>query len=348
MKTVVTGSTGRVGGNLVKRLCDNGHDVTACLRPNDRDEDKLDGMKLRKAHIDILDTDGMKEIIKDANIVIHTAGVHETLLSEIPDYNFFDINVKGMFNVLEGIRYSGRDTHLICLSSSAVYDVFTAHGSPIDENHEQKPLTLYGMTKILVEEQARQYEWQYGIPTTILRPNYIVAGPEMLDAFNYTVVFDVLDKYAEKSKTQLYAPDAPNAWMDVKTNANMDRETLCIPRSPEGDAWQWHMVDVRDVIGLIEKCLGNEAAYGKTFNVAGADICDWSIVVPYIAEKTGRKIVDVEIPNLWQYSFDQSLSQDILGFVSQYDHYAMVDVAVAMSNNENVGIIPGEMYPLSG
>lgn len=347
MKTVVTGSTGRVGANLVRRLCANGQDVTACLRSNDRDEVKLEGMNLEKAYIDILDSYGMKEIIKGADVVIHAAGVHETSLFTIPSYNFFDINVKGMFNVLEGIRHSGKNTQLICLSSSAVYDVFTADRSPICENHERKPLTLYGMTKILVEEQARQYEWQYGIPTTILRPNYIVAGPEMLDAFNYSVVFDVLDRYADKNETQLYAPDAPNTWLGVRDSANMIKETLCIPRSPEGDAWQWQMVDVRDVVDIIEKCLGNEAAYAKTFNVAGADICDWSKVVPYIAEKTSRKIVEVEIPNLWRYSFDQSLSKDILGFDAQYDHYAMVDAAIAMSNNEEVGIIPGEMYPIN-
>jgi UDP-glucose 4-epimerase len=342
MKTVITGSTGRVGANLVKRLCDNGHDVTACLRPYDKDEFKLDGMKIRKAYIDILDTAGMTEIIKDSDIVIHTAAVHESSLLKIPDYNFFDINVKGMFNVLEGIRYSAKNTQLICLSSSAVYDVFSASRSPIDENHDRKPITLYGLTKILVEEQVRQYEWQYGIPSTILRPNYIISGPEMLHAFNCTVVFDVLHKYAANSKTQFHTSDDPNAWMAAKSDIDMKSDNLCVPRSPEGETWKWHMVDVRDVIQLIETCLENENAYGKTFNIAGADECDWSRVVPYIAEKTGRKFVEVEIPNLWQYSFDQSASKNILGFEAQYDHFSMVDSAIAMDKNEDVGIIQGE------
>jgi UDP-glucose 4-epimerase len=289
----------------------------------------------------------MTEIIKDANIVIHTAAVHESSLLKISDYNFFDINVKGMFNVLEGIRYSGKHTQLICLSSSAVYDVFTAPRSPIEENLDRKPITLYGMTKILVEDQVRQYEWQHGIPSTILRPNYIISGPEMLNAFNYTVVFDVLQKYAENNKAQFHTPNDTKAWMGVKAGFEMKSDNLCIPRSPKGKAWQWHMTDVRDVINLIETCLDNEDAYGKTFNIAGADICDWSKVVPYIAEKTGRKIIEVEIPNLWQYSFDQSASKGILGFESQYDHFAMVDAAVKMSNKEDVGIIQGETLSFS-
>jgi len=342
MKIVVTGSTGKVGANLVKRLCRNGHDVTACLPLKDKTEAKLDGMMVRKARVDILDAAGMNEILKDSDIVIHTAAVHEGSLSKIPDHHFFDINVQGMFNVLEGIRTSGKHTQLICLSSSAVYDVFTSTRLPIKENHDRRPITLYGMTKILVEEQVRQYEWQYGIPSTILRPNYIIAGPEMLNAFNYTVVFDVLNRYADNSKTQLHAFEDPNIWITAKKSSEMKNKNLCIPKTPAGETWQWHMVDVRDVIDLIEKCLKNENSYGKTFNVAGADVCDWSKIVPYISEKTGRQFVEIEIPNLWQYSFDQSASKDIIGFDSKYDHYAMVDISVAMSKNQDVGIIQGE------
>ena len=342
MKIIVTGSTGRVGANLVKRLCADGYDVTACIRPNDKDEVKLEGMKIKKAYIGILDASGMHEIIRDSDIVIHAAAVHESSFQIIPDHRFFDINVEGMFNVLEGIRYSGKNTQLICLSSSAVYDIFTAPRSPIRENQERKPITLYGMTKILVEEQVRQYEWQYGIPSTILRPNYIIAGPEMLNSFNYSVVFDVLNRYADDRKTQLYAPDDPEAWTIMKTSADVASEDLCIPKSAQGEVWQWQMVDVRDIVDLIVKCINNESAYGNTFNIAGPDVCDWSKIVPYIAEKTGRKIIDVEIPNLWQYSFDQSALHEKLGFEHQYDHFAMVDTAIAMSNNEDVGIIPGE------
>jgi len=342
MKTVVTGSTGRVGANLIKRLCDKGYDVTACLLPNDKHEAKLDGMKITKAYVNILDTAGLAEVIKGCDIVIHAAAVHESLLSKISNAEFYDINVKGMFNVLEGIRRNGQNTQLICLSSSAVYDIFTSGRTPIKENFERKPISLYGLTKILVEEQIRQYEWQYGIPSTILRPNYIIAGPEILDAFNFSVVFDVLFKYAGNNKAQFHTPDDPESWRAAKSSSTANSDNLCIPICPKGTSWQWHMTDVRDLIDLIDICLKNDKAYGKTFNIAGADLCDWRKVIPYIAEKTGRDVVEVNIPNLWQYAFDQSASKELLGFVPTYDHKNMVDIAIAMRNNEDVDIIPGE------
>ena len=342
MKTVVTGATGRVGANLIRRLCDKGLDVTACILPNDADEAKLEGMSISKAYVDIVDTPGIARIISDADVVIHAAAVHEGSLTTIPGVQFFDINVKGMFNVLEGIRFSRRNTQLICLSSSAVYDVFTMPRTPVKEDHERKPITIYGMTKILVEEQIRQYEWQYGIPATIVRPNYIVSGPEMIDAFNYSVVFDVLQKYAGNAAVQFHVPKDSDAWMKETYSSKLTLNSLCIPRCPKKKSWQWHMTDIRDVIDLIDGCIDNEKAYGKTFNIAGADLCAWPEVVAYIAEKTGRDVVEMKLKNLWQYSFDLSALKDTLGFIPKYDHKAMADMAIAMHNGEDVGIIPGQ------
>jgi nucleoside-diphosphate-sugar epimerase len=342
MNIVVTGATGRVGTNLIKRLCDNGHDVTGCLLPNDPLEPKLDGFKLKKVYLNILDAQGMIEVIKEADVVIHTAAIHEGSLLSVPENDFFDINVKGMFNVLEGIKQSDQCTQLICLSSTSVYDVFTAPRSPIKEDQDRKPITLYGLNKILVEDQVRQYAWQYDIPATIIRPNYIMAGPEILNAFNYTVVFDVLFRYAEDEKVQFHTPDNPTAWVEAKkkVNSEVKLDTLCIPRCPDSKTWQWHMTDVRDVIDFIELCLQNDKAFGNTFNLAAPDVCDWTEIVPYIAQKTGRDVIEIEMSNLWQYSFDQSASKEILDFTPRYDHCAMVDVAVAMSKKKDVGIIP--------
>jgi nucleoside-diphosphate-sugar epimerase len=125
MRIIITGSTGRVGANLAKRLSDAGHDIIACLLPNDKDERKLDDIPVRKAYIDVLDKYGIEEAIKGSDVVIHAAAVHESSLLNISAEKFFDINVKGMFNVLESIRDSGNETQLICLSSAAVYDVFS-------------------------------------------------------------------------------------------------------------------------------------------------------------------------------------------------------------------------------
>jgi len=345
-RITVTGATGRVGANVVKRLGEKGHEVTACLLAGDAQEPKLDGLSCTKAYFDITDTKAAVEAIRGADAVVHCAAVMEGMADKMPPSRFFDINVKGAFNVLEGVRHSGTETRLICFSSTAAYDVITCPRTPIKEDLPRRPLSLYGMNKILIEEAVRQYAFQYDIPATLIRPNYVVAGPEVLDIFRCSVVLGALQQYAGQRKCQLYAPEDPKGWEKAKPALEADKSALCVPRAG-GKSWQWHMTDVRDVVELVERCLGDDRAAGRTFNVAAKDPCVWERVVPYIAERTERKVVEVDIPNLWQFSFDQTASREALGFEPQYDHKAIVDTALAMKRGEDVGIIPGSIGPVA-
>ncbi len=347
-KIMVTGASGRVGANVVKHLVEAGHDVTAGLLPNDRQEAKLDGLNCTKAHFDITDAEATEAACKGADFVVHTAAVMEGMMSKMPPSRFFDINVKGGFNILEGVRNSGVDTRLICFSSTATYDVTTCPRTPVPEDLERKPLSLYGMNKILIEDMVRQYHFQYDIPYTLIRPNYVVAGPEVLNIFRCGVVKAMLKNHASDPKCQLYNADAPEAWKEAIPKLEEDPKALCVPRCCEGPgSWRWHMTDVRDVVALVDECMVNDAAIGQTFNIAAADAFDWDKYVPYIAEITGRKCVEVDVSSCWQFSFDQSSSKELLGFEPKNDHKSIIDTAKAMADGEDVGIIPGEIAPLS-
>jgi len=347
MNIIVTGGTGRLGANLVKSLADNGHNVVATLLKGDSQEPKLDGLNVEKAYLDITDTDAVVAVIEGADAVVHCAAVMEGMEQKMPRSRFFDINVKGAFSVLEGIRQNGANTRLVCMSSTSVYDVFSSPRTPIVEEQPRKPLTLYGMNKILVEEQVRQFSWEHNIPHTIIRPNYIVAGPEMLNVFTCKTVLGMLEGFADQTKTQMYCSENPDGWKAAKPTLENNADKLCVPRCPGNQSWRWHMTDVRDCVALVEQCLEDDNAVGRTFNVAAADACEWPEVVPYIGEVTGREVVEVEIPNLWQFSFDQKSSRDLLGFSSTYDHRAIVDKALAFQNNEETGIIAGAIGELA-
>lgn len=140
MKVLVTGATGRVGANVVKKLAEAGHDVIAAMLKGDKQEPKLDGLRCRKACFDILDTDAAGSAISGADVVVHTAAVMENMADKMPRSKFFDINVKGAFNVLEGVRQSGSNTRLICFSSTAAYDVTNCPRTPVREDMPLRPL----------------------------------------------------------------------------------------------------------------------------------------------------------------------------------------------------------------
>ena len=176
-RIVVTGASGRVGANVVKRLADGGDEVVSCLLPGDRQEAKLDGITCEKSYFDILDTDAVARAIDGADAVVHKAAVMENVADKMPPSKFFDINVKGAFNVLEGIRLNKKNPRLICFSSTAAYDVFTCGREPLKESDERRPISLYGMNKILIEEEVRQYGFHHDVRYSLVRPNYVVAGP---------------------------------------------------------------------------------------------------------------------------------------------------------------------------
>ncbi len=90
---MVTGGSVRVGATLVKHLVETGHDVTAGLLPNDRQEAKLDGIKCTKAHFDITDAEATAAACAGADVVVHTAAVMEGMMKKMPPSRFFDTNV---------------------------------------------------------------------------------------------------------------------------------------------------------------------------------------------------------------------------------------------------------------
>lgn len=75
-------------------------------------------------------------------------------------------NVLGTVRVLEAARQS--DSRVIFFSSAAVYGNPTR--IPIDEDHPVRPLSPYGLTKVVGEEYARLYHDLYGLNVSIVRP----------------------------------------------------------------------------------------------------------------------------------------------------------------------------------
>jgi UDP-glucose 4-epimerase len=252
MKIVVTGATGFVGANLVKAFSQKEHEVTACLLPGDAQEPKLDGMACIKKYLDILDADGMADVIRGADAVVHTAAVQEGLMGVVPLPKFLDINVKGTLSVLEGIQKSGCGARLIAYSSCSVYDALTGNRTPIQETDELKPSTFYGLTKILGENLVRHYCRQHDIPYTILRPNAIFGGHEIWRSHRCRSVLKFLSALASYKQGQLYAAENPEGWTKQADFLKENAEALCLPITPNGESWRAHRLDVRDMVRLTE------------------------------------------------------------------------------------------------
>jgi nucleoside-diphosphate-sugar epimerase len=151
MKVLLTGGSGNLGHALVPKLLDKG-DTPIIL-------DIRAPLHLQKGAVfiegSILDRPKMTEIFRGCDCIVHIAawhGIHEDRGEKNP-HDFFDLNVRGTFEVFEGAASAGIDK-IIFISTTSVY----------------RPDTRYGSSKILAELIAEDYRKHRHMNAITLRP----------------------------------------------------------------------------------------------------------------------------------------------------------------------------------
>lgn len=147
MKILLTGGAGDLGQALVPRLLDRGDTpVILDIRA------PLEGMFIQGS---VLDRSNLQDHFRGCDCIVHIAawhGVHESR-GEKNAYDFFDLNVRGTFEVFAAAASLGIDK-MIYISTTSVH----------------RPDTLYGRSKILAERIASDYAQHSNMNVITLRP----------------------------------------------------------------------------------------------------------------------------------------------------------------------------------
>lgn len=173
-RILVTGADGFIGSHLVEDLVKNGYIVRAFVYYNSLNHwgwlDDLPKGILNKIEIftgDIRDPNGVREAMKDIDIVYHLAALIAIPFSYHSPDTYVDTNIKGTLNVLQAARKLGTK-RIIITSTSEVYG--TARYVPIDENHPYQGQSPYSATKIGADRLAESFYRSFNLPITIVRP----------------------------------------------------------------------------------------------------------------------------------------------------------------------------------
>jgi nucleoside-diphosphate-sugar epimerase len=151
---LVTGATGHLGANLVRRLLDDGKAVRALLRPQS-DAQALAGLDVEVVPGDLRDADACARAVRSCAAIYHCAAkVSTTYGNARHRREIFACNVLGTRNLLQAALTAGVPRVVVTGSFSAVGHDPTR---PSDESVPFDPFarsTPYGFSKAAVEHEC--------------------------------------------------------------------------------------------------------------------------------------------------------------------------------------------------
>lgn len=194
-RILVTGANGMLAGKLIPVLYQN-HEVFACSKGKLRQNIG----KASYIELDLCDFKSLTDVVLELkpNCIIHTAAITQVDYCELNKDECFKVNVdstKELLKLAEQVN-----SEFIYISSDFVFS--GNEKKALEETDIPEPLSFYGNTKLLAEEEVKKYagKWNivrtvllYGVPIQSNRTNIFTWAYEKLKASQKIDVVD--DQY---------------------------------------------------------------------------------------------------------------------------------------------------------
>ena len=166
-KILVTGGLGQIGTELIMTLrgvYGNENVIASSIEPDCPDFIRETGVY---ESVDVLDAKKLGEVCRkhDINQIVHLAAILSAVGESKPQLAY-DINMNGLFNVLEVARETG--SGVFTPSSIAAFGPSTPKDMT-PQDTVQRPTTMYGVTKVAGELLCDYYHQRYGVDTRGVR-----------------------------------------------------------------------------------------------------------------------------------------------------------------------------------
>lgn len=317
MRVLVTGSSGRIGSEVIQQLVEKNYEVVGF----DIENPKRLFPEVTYIQGSLTNRKDIYYAMKDVDAVIHLAA-HMSWNQE-DNVSMFTNNVTGTFMLLE-VSVQNDISRFIFASSGEVYPETRARYQPIDEEHPLEPASFYGETKKLGEELVRFYNQRMNIPTVVLRFPHTQCARELLDpdSFFSGPRFFLQPKIRQMQLLNKY--DVADV-LKLHDKGKLQHLLQC---DENGKSYKMHICDVRDTASGVILSLAHPDAVGETFNLTSDAPIVFSEVLPKMAEITGCEIVPVNMPGPGvNYHTSNEKIKHLLGFEPQYSFDRMLEEA---------------------
>jgi len=172
MTTLVTGATGHLGSNLVRKLLNREEHIRVLLRTESTNVE-VEGLEVERAYGNLNNQESLHEAVRGCEKVYHLAAF-VSIRSGDRD-QLYDINVLGTRRLMQACRKAGVSRVVHCSSFGAVG---TNPNGPSNEHWAVSPYEIttdYEISKTFAELEVYK-EVVKGLPAVIVNPSGIV-GP---------------------------------------------------------------------------------------------------------------------------------------------------------------------------
>lgn len=222
MKALITGGGGFIGGRLARRLIARGDEVLLfdiAFPPEHSDLYQKAGT--RKGNIAIF-TDVLDVVNKFRPESVYHLGALLSARTEENPITAYPVNIDGSFFVLEASRLFGVKK---VVYTSSIASFGPGVPDPVPNEYDQKPTTLYGVSKVFTERLGEYYHKEFGLGFRAIRlPSVLGTGRGQGGASAYSTL--MIDRPAhgepvvvwceERTKIPLlYVDDAVEALIRV-------------------------------------------------------------------------------------------------------------------------------------
>jgi nucleoside-diphosphate-sugar epimerase len=186
VKVFVTGGTGFIGGEVVRRLRERGDEVV-CLARNPEKARPVVALGAEVVAGDLADAEAIRAGMEGCDAVVHAAAIYEVGIPASQRQAMRDANIGGTERVL-GAALTAKIAKVVYVSTVGIGQT---HGKTIDESYEYPdgPFTsCYEETKWQAHQVAKKLIRE-GLPCTIVQPGGVY-GPgdtssigQLLDQF---------------------------------------------------------------------------------------------------------------------------------------------------------------------
>lgn len=339
MYVLVTGSTGRIGANIVKHLVERGDRVRCQVRPGSDRRAKLDQFGVEVVEVDLTDRPKLIQTVRDVDAIVHM-GVK---LRGPSNYEHLDINIAPTLTLLEAVRTENPNLKRFVYGSS---DALFPHEGYMPEliTAERKfarPDDMYKVSKVASEAIVQCYHQQYGIPTVILTIPWTFCGSELLGLRAKDIspgVDDQMEVLQGDLNRDAVDHERVRRTLDDLRRAKEQGAHWVIPMNPQGNPWMRHIGDVRDVAGAALAALDTQRGVGGSYIIM-SDALNFGVGVPYLAEESSMHYAEILWPYAQHYWYDVSETRDELGWQPRYDSRAMLVDAWRHLNGQDIGVV---------